>query len=105
MTGKKGCGGRKRGEPQGNYDELKVLKTFRLTPTAVSHLDRLAALHGYSSRTDVIENMTRPDGDLVTIPRYVLEQWISEAEDKTSPRWQRAKELLHELREYLPLHA
>lgn len=102
MAGKKGCGGRKKGEPQGDYGELKVLKTFRLTPTAVKYLDKLTALHGYCSRTDVIENMARPDGDLVAVPRYVLEQWIKEAQDKTSPRWQRAKELLQELQEYLP---
>lgn len=94
--------GRKKGVPQGSYGELKVFKTFRLTSTAVSHLDKLRTLHGYSSRTDVIESIARPDGELVSIPRHILDIWMQEAADKTSPRWQRAQELLQELKEYLP---
>ncbi|MBW4636696.1 MAG: hypothetical protein KME05_00385 [Gloeocapsa sp. UFS-A4-WI-NPMV-4B04] len=102
MAGKKGCGGRKKGIAQGDYGELKMFKTFRLTPTAVTHLDKLRTIHGYRSRTEVIESMARPDGDLIALPRHILDIWLQESKDKTSPRWQRAQELLEELKEYLP---
>jgi hypothetical protein len=85
------------------FNELKYQRNFRLTNTAHAHLKKLANLHGMASRSDVIENVSRPDGVLVVIPRHILDIWLEEAQDKTSPRWQRAKELLDELKEYLPL--
>lgn len=90
--------------PRNLHGEKKVFKTFRLTPTAVNHLDKLAAkLNNYDSRTAVLEELARPDGDFVAVPRQLLERWLAEANKaSTSPRWQRAKELLAELEEYLP---
>lgn len=84
------------------FNELKYQRNFRLTDGAHNHLQKLADLHGMSSRTDVIESMARPDGDLVAVPRHILDIWLQESKDKTSPRWERAQELLEELREYLP---
>lgn len=84
------------------FNELKYQRNFRLTDGAHKHLQKLADLHGMSSRTDVIESMARPDGDLITVPRHIIDIWMQDAKDKTSPRWQRAQELLEELKEYLP---
>lgn len=84
------------------FNELKYQRNFRLTDGAHNHLQKLADLHGMSSRTDVIESMARPDGDLIAVPRHILEIWMMESRDKTSPRWERAQELLEELKEYLP---
>lgn len=96
-------GGRRKGEPHNTHGELKVFKTFRLTPTAVNHLDKLAKLNNYDSRTAVLEELARPDGDFVAVPRHVIEWWMNESSKvSTSPRWQRAKELLTDLEEYLP---
>lgn len=91
-----------KGKPMSGWAELKYQRNFRLTDGAHNHLKKLADLHGMSSRADVIENMARVDGELVSIPRHILDIWFQEAADKTSPRWQRAQELLEELKEYLP---
>lgn len=91
-----------RNQPLNNWNEAKKLRTYKLTDAAHDHLQKLADVHGIASRTDVIESFARPDGDLVAIPRHLLEIWIADAQDKTSPRWGRAQELLEELKEYLP---
>lgn len=93
---------RVKGQPMSGFDEMKHQRNFRLTNGAHDHLKKLANLHGMSSRADVIENMARVDGELVAVPRHILDIWLMEAKDKTSPRWQRAQQLLEELKEYLP---
>lgn len=91
-----------KGQPMSGWSELKYQRNFRLTDGAHNHLQKLAELHGMSSRTDVIESMARVDGDLIAVPRHILDIWFQDAKDKTSPRWQRAQELLQELKEYIP---
>lgn len=93
---------RVKGQPMSGFDEMKHQRNFRLTDGAHDRLKKLADLHGMSSRADVIESMARPDGDLIAVPRHILDIWFQDAKDKTSPRWQRAQELLEELKEYLP---
>lgn len=89
-------------KPLNDWGESKKLRTYKLTDAAHNHLQKLADVHGISSRTDVIESFARPDGDLVAIPRHLLETWLEDSQDKTSPRWQQAQKLLDELKEYLP---
>lgn len=93
---------RVKDKPLNDWGDAKKLRTYKLTEAAHSHLQKLADVHGISSRTDVIESFARPDGDLVAIPRHLLEIWMEDAKDKSSPRWERAQQMLEELREYLP---
>jgi hypothetical protein len=89
--------------PRNHWSEKKKLASFRLTEAASSHLQRLADIHGCETKTEVLEELARPDGRLVAVPRELLELWQEEAKKATtSPRWQRAKELLLELEEYMP---